>query len=242
MAKTYHWQDAVDFATKLIAGTPTSTLDVRVCDLVSSEAWSAYPWYISKTTIPIGSIPLVNGVQDYSPPVNIYSLTKASLVCTSQSPQLYREMDIVQEQDINMIPVSPNSIRSVGLQAGVGKLRLECAASISSGETWEIQGEYKINPIKITSLTMGMWFDDQFFDIAVEGVCYWAYKLANRKEAGGTQTQGGRIVYTGKYADFRAAIDRMKEAEDYGGVDGVFPSENLATGRDDVYYNIWGTY
>lgn len=243
LAYTYHWSDAIDFATKLVAGTPTSTLDVRICDLVSSEAWNAYAWYISKTTIPVGSIPLVNGVQDYSSPVNIYSLTKGCLVCTSQTPNLYRELDVVQEADINMIPVSPYSIRSIGLQAAVGMLRLEAAVAISSGETWEIQGEYKTNPTKITATTQGMWFQDQFFDIAVEGLCYWAYKLANKNAlAGGTTTQGGRIAYTGKYADFRAAIDRMKEAEDYGGVDGVFPSENLANGRDDVYYNLWGVY
>lgn len=241
MARTYHWSDAVDFAKKQTKGTPTTTLDARICDLVSSEVWGAYAWYLSKQTIASGTIPLVDNQQDYDPPANIYVLTKGSLVCTSTTPVSHRELDVVQEQDVNMMPISPTQIRSIALQAGVGKLRLESAV-VTSGQSWEIRGEYKANPPKVTDTNNQIWWDDQFFNIAVEGLVYWAYKLADDKRAGGAQTQGGRIVYAGKYADFRAAIDRMKEAEDFGGVDGVFPSQNLSDGRQDYVLNIFGAY
>jgi len=240
MPQTYKWQDAVDFAEKMTKGTPMSTLDVRICDMVSSEIWNSYAWFISKTTIAPGTLPLVDGIQDYDAPVNIYTLTKAALVYKSTTPYQYRELDVTQEEDINLVRTDPNTIRSISLQAGVGKLRLEAAAAVTAGYAWEIQGEYKTNPSKVTALTDQLWFDDQFLMIAVEGLVYWAYKIADDKRAGGTQTQGGRIVYTGKYADFRAGIDRMKFAEDFGGVDGVFPYENLSQGRDGYYPSIYG--
>lgn len=241
MAYTYTWQDAVDFAAKQTKGTPMSSLDVRICDMVSSEIWTAYAWYISKTTIPAGSILLVDNVQDYSTPSDIYTLTKACLVNTSVTPNDSRELDVVQEQDINLIPVSPYQIRSVSLQAGVGLLRLE-AAVVTGGQAWEIQGEYKPNPAKVAALSDGIWFTDAFLNVAVEGLVYWAYKISDDKRAGGAITQNGRVAYSGKYAEFRAAIDRMKEAEDFGGVDGIFPGENLANGRNDEILNIFGTY
>jgi hypothetical protein len=238
---TYTVQDAWDLANKAVAGTPLSTVNIRIADMVSSTMWTPYPWYRAITTIADGLIPLVDGYQDYSSPPNIYRLTKASLVNTTSTPYDSRELDVLQNNDQNKVSVSPYAIRSIALQPGVGLLRLESAVYIAANTTWEIRGEYQINPTKLTSLTDQLWFDDQYFPVFVAGVTYWAMKYANDGRAGTVQyTQGGKPTYTGQLAEFYGMISDMKVADDYGGVDSIFPESCMGSGRDEWNLNIFG--
>jgi len=242
MGLTYTVQSAWDLATKMVAGTPiTTALQIQTADQVASEMWTPYPWYRAKTTIAPGSIPCVNGQQDYTVPTNIYRLTKASLVHTAVTPNDWRELDVVEEADVDLIPRSGYAIRSISLQAAVGMLRLGSAISISSGDSWEIQGEYQVNPTKLTSMSQNLWFDDQYFTVFAAGVLYYAYKLSNDARAGTAQfNDDGRTTYTGQYGEYMSKLKNMRVAEDMFGVNSVFPSENLSNGRDDTVLTIFG--
>lgn len=244
MALTYKVQDAWTEADKLIAGTPiTDALKIQAADKVCSTMWTPYPWYRATTTIAAGSLPLVDGQQDYSAPVNIYRLLTVYLLHTSVTPNDSRDIDVVQDQSVNLIKSTPYQIRSISMQSGVGLLRLECAAGISGSDTWEIGGTYQTGPTKITSLGQDLWFDDMYFPVFSAGIQYYAYLYANQQDRAGqvTYNGNGQRVYSGQLAVFMAALRDMRQAEDLAGINGVFPDMNLSPGREDIVLNIYGT-
>lgn len=232
----------MDTARNQAKKIPISAPDqLKYCDIVSSKVWTYYPWFRSKTTIAPGLIPLVDLIQDYSSPPNLYRLTKGSLVRTDTTPDEHRELDVMQELDVDMIARTPYAIRAISMQAAVGQLRLESAVTVPSGTTWEIRGEYQINPNKVTALTDPMWMDDQYFDIAVAGILYWLYKQSDDPRAGtAAMSPNGQIQYSGQLAEFWAFVNIMKASEDLSGIDGVFPGEPMGVGRDSTGLNIFG--
>jgi len=221
MALTYQWSQAMSIARSGFSKkVPTSDADqILLCNMVNSEMWTAHPWRQAKTTIAPGSTPLVDGDQDYNSPIAMFRPLKLSLVRTDTTPDQHRELEVRQELDVDLVKRSPYSIKAAGLQAGVGRIRLEAAVQITSPETWEIQGEYHRNPEKITKLDSDMWFEDHWFHVPVHGLLYWLKRQSDDPDA---ETQ---------YALFRAGIEQMWRAEDYGATDGFFPSEALGAGR-----------
>lgn len=245
MPKTYLAQDGLDIGVKLAMGVPLdSNEDVRarVCDMVSSKMWTYYPWATSKKNIAAGSIPLVDSTQDYAAPTDCYRLTKVSLNRTSTTPNESRELDVAQELDVNLRKSSPYGIRVASLQAGVNMIRLECAVQISSGEVWEIDGEYQQFVTKITALTDALWFDDQYLEVFAKGVAYWALRFADDPRAGEVTARlpGNDVAASGMLGEFYDGLRQMRAAEDFSGVDGIFPGDAMGTGRDDLILNIFG--
>ncbi len=75
-----------------------------------------------------------------------------------------------------------------------------------------------------------------------KGLTYWGYKLSDDTRAGNVQTDAtGRVIgYSGQIAIYKAALFRMKSAEDFGSTELVFPDQGMGEGRDQNALNIFG--
>lgn len=78
---SYTWSQLFDMVRRLGASSvQTSSADaLLICQMVSAQMYSAYPWQFTLTTTTSGQIPCQNGVQDYAQPDNCYRLVKAWL-------------------------------------------------------------------------------------------------------------------------------------------------------------------
>lgn len=243
MAFTYTWQTLVDLAKKNARNIPTTDVDVLHCDLVSSAMAASAPnlWRPLTTTIGAGTLPLVDGAQDYSVPPNIYKLgDDVRITRTDVSPEQDINLNVVDRLATNMVPVTPYSIRNISHEQGVGQLRLECAVYLAAGQLFEIRGEYEINPTKVTNLTEGCWFDDKFANVAIEGLIYWLFRLAGDTRSGSaTVNVQGRVTgYNGQLGVFYGMLRTMMVQEDaQAGELRIFPAEPLSEGRSGAYIN-----
>ena len=226
MAQTYLVSDALAILAPLMKNVGGLTaITPQLCDMVSSEIWTAYPWRVSVTNIPTGLIPLVDGQQDYNAPVNIYRLTQVGIRRTDTTPDQYRELTVARTLSEDLDVRSWQSIRSACLQPSIGKLRLESAVSVPTGTTLELGGEYQMNPPKITSTASDLWFEDQHLHVFIKGLLYWAYKLSDDVRA------------LPQLSEYRAAVGEMARSEDYGTIEGVFPEATLGIGKDAMWAN-----
>jgi hypothetical protein len=229
VASSHTWQQLFDLARKRFAkGVPLndSSEQLLITNLVSGEIWRSFPWRISLDDIPSGSTALVDGTQDYDPPTNIFRLTKASIVRTDVTPNDHRELNVAGDLSVDLRKRSPYQIQAVSHQPAAGKIRLDSAVQIASGTTWELRGEFQTNHAAITTLATAVWFDDQFSEVALEGYLYHFYKLADDPRAGGiVKVEHGKAQFSGQYAAFRAQIDMMAAAEEYGGEHTLAPAD-----------------
>lgn len=238
MAKTYQWSDFITLArTKFAKGVPAdSAMQAQLCDMVSSRMWSYRPWFDAQTTIAAGAIPLVDAQQDYaSVPANFYRPLAFSLVRTDTSPYQHLEIGVKGTLTIDMVKRSPYAIRSASYEPAYGVMRLESAPVVASGTTWELRGVYQRLHSKVTSTSSLAWFDDQYQQVALDGLLYFLYKLADDPRAGtATKQEDGKAVYSGQLADFMDGLDNMAKNEDLGSVDAIFPDVAMGAGRDTV--------
>lgn len=205
--------------------------------------WEDYPWKESITQTAAGTIPLIDSVQDY-PAVapNIIRMLKAWIKRTDTIPPQVRDLDVKRDLAIDLYPKSYVAIRAVSLQEAIGKVRLESAVNVPSGMQMELQFDYKLNPAKVTSLNDGLWFDDRYAVVALEGLLYWVYKLSDDTRAGSAQTDaaGRTIGYGGQMGIYRAALNRMRMAVDSGYTEQLFPAEPMGEPRDSNALSIFG--
>jgi hypothetical protein len=204
-----------------------------------------YPWKetITTTQTAPGLTPLLNGVQDYSVfGANMFRLLNAAIWNTTSVPPTVQDLNVVDQLAVNLFLQSYTTVRDVSLQQGIGLLRLESAVNVPVGMILELRYDYQINPTKITSTAQDCWFDDKYAQVAIEGLLYWGYKLSDDPRAGVVQADAtGRIIgYSGQLATYKAALFRMKSAEDFGSTELVFPSQGMGEGRDQNALNIFG--
>jgi hypothetical protein len=212
----------------MVKGIPTSTIDAQVCDMVSGEMYGYFPW--SWTVSAFGAIPLVDGQQDYSNVAGLYRLLRARLVRTDTTPDQVLELTVRQTLSPDLDPVGWTAITDISNEEGVGLLRLNRAVSVPTGMTLQIQGEYQVNPTKITATSQGLWFPDEYMPVACEGLLYWYYRLADDPRA------------VQQYAAFHAALKEMSVAEDYPATLQVFPDDSLGVGQAYIgSLNIFGS-
>jgi hypothetical protein len=78
-SSSYTWGDLFDFTRRQGArGVNASEADtLLICKTVSARAYTAFPWAFTLRVTSPGSIPAVNGVQDYPGPTDLYRLTRA---------------------------------------------------------------------------------------------------------------------------------------------------------------------
>jgi len=208
--------------------------------------YSCYPWKetITTTETAPGLTPLLNGVQDYSLfAANVYRLLNASIWNVTQVPACVQTLNVDDQLATDLYPRSYSAIRACCIQQGIGKLRLEAAINVPTGMLLEIRYDYQINPTKITNLGQDCWFDDKWRRVADEGLLYWGYKLSDDPRAGSAQFNAvsGSFVYSGQLATYKAALQEMKIATDFGSTELVFPDSGMGEGRDQNALNIFGT-
>lgn len=243
MAYTYTWNDLINVGSVYAKGIPLQKVNSQICDFVSQDMYQEYPWKQTITNTAQGTIPLVDSKQDYTCAApNIMRLLKAWIRRMDVTPNEVRDLDVKKDLSIDLYPRSYVGIRAVSLQQSLGLFRLEAAVNVPSGVQLELQCDYQIDPIKITQLSQTIWFDDRFAVVALEGLLYWVYKLSDDARAGSAQTDafGKLIGYTGQLGTYKAALNRMKMAEDYGFTESIFPAEPMGLPRDSNSLNIFG--
>lgn len=231
MAFSYKWGDLTAEVSRMIKGVPMNW--PLYCNMVSSDMFTVYPWRDALQTVAVGQIPLVDTQQDYDVPTNIYRLTKATIVRTDVSPKWTQELDVQTDLDESPLLTAPESIKAISLQNG--QLRLDSSVRIPAGATYELHGEYQVNSPKVKDLTDWMWFQDQYAHVAFLGLMYWGYKISDDSRAGTAQTNRAGTTYTGQLGEYKAALQRMREDEEYGPTETYYPAESM--GADGT----WGT-
>lgn len=243
MGYTYAWGDLINVGSAYGKGIPLAKVNAQICDFVSQEMWSEYPWKQTITNTAKGTIPLIDSTQDYSCSApNIDRLLKAWIRRYDVTPNETRDLDVKKDLSIDLYPRSYVGIRAVSLQQSIGMFRLESAVNVPSGVQLELCCDYQLNPIKVTGLNQIIWFDDRFSIVALEGLLYWVYKLGDDTRSGTAQTDAyGRVIgYSGQLGIYKAAVNKMKMAEDYGFTEMVFPADPMGLPRDSNSLNIFG--
>lgn len=214
MAFTYSWKDGIEFLRSYTRQIPVDKIGVQVCDSVSSEIWNAFPWRDTCTTIPTKI--LVHLQQEYDVPPLISRLVSAQISRTAPDPttSFYDPLEVKEALPSTHGQVHPSSIRGIALERGVGLIRLDQQPFINSNEVFELNGVFQMQHTRVASVDSDMWFKDQLYHVAQEGLLYWGYKLADRVQAAKDQ-----------YTLFRAKIKEAAMMEDQGASDSIYPAE-----------------
>ncbi len=237
MAFTYSPQDAIDHLELHVKDIPVFELDAVMCDAVSSIMYSEWMWRWTITAFT--AIPLVDGQQDYTLPTTLYRLDHARIVRTDTSPDTYLpDLNVAETLSPNLNPCSAYSIRAITHDATTNKLRLERAMSVSTGETWELQGGHQPNHTKIDESTIksAFWVPDHYFHVYIEGLKWKLYEYADDSRAGVvTIDRMGNRQAAGQAGKFYMGLDVMRQAEDRGsGNASEYPDEPF--GVSSSYY------
>ena len=227
MASTYTWANALTVVQPFIKSIPTTTLDATVCDQVNSYVWKKYPWRWAQASLTSASsaLALVDGQQDYSigttTGAGFYQLLRVRITRTDVSPNIIREKDIVNWLSPNVEEEgSIDTIAALCFEPVSSGLRLDKAASVPSGTTYQIDGEYWFAPVKVTLTSSTIVFPDQYFDVAIEGIKWKYYQLGDDKRA------------FAQKAVFDGLLQEMVKQEDYGDAPGTrFPADGLGMTR-----------
>lgn len=244
---TYTWQNLIDVVNSHVKQSPGFA--PMHCNMVYTKVYFTYVWHWTKTNIPttgeasatVGLIPLVDGVQDYSAPPQIYRLLSAKINRTDVSPRQVQEIDVRESLSIDLSPRSYRNIQCCALQSSVGLLRLEAAVQVPAGVTLELGGEYQLEPDTVQAFSEPTRIPDKYASVLMAGLLYWGYLLTDDPRAGTVSTDAeGRETGTGQYGTFLESIRWMQRAEDLGAEPMVYPSEPLGVGRDPGGLNIFG--
>lgn len=238
MASTYSPNDAITIARQMSHKIPSDVIAAFACDTVNSLIWNRFPW--NWTIASLTPISCTDGVQDYSiANSDFYRVAWLRIAQTSVSPIEYRELNQKNHIGVELtLKGSLDSIRAFSYEPGISKIRLEMAASVPSGTTMQIQGEYQQKVTKITSSTMGtvLTLPDHYFNVFIEGVRWKLYELADDPRAGVLKVDDeGRRGYTGQLGTFMNMLFEMQQAEDMSnGEDAAFPDSPFGVGRDQT--------
>lgn len=214
MAFSYTWQEAVDFLKSYARNVPVDKIDEQICDAVSSEMWSKYPWKDACQTIP--PLPLLHMIQDYDSPPTFFKLVSAQIVRTAPQVDSYEPLTIATNLPEMTIPLSPRQIRTVAYQKGEGLLRLSYPPYVNTIDAFELHGSYQLTHTRVTDLSQPTWFSDQLWNVAQEFLLYWGYKLNSNYKAAELQF---------KVAESKLASAWMQENQ--GSADIMEPEVNL---------------
>lgn len=241
MANTYRVSDALNLAKVLAKGVPFAGVDVSIADIVNATIYKSFPW--RDTLLPSGTggwaeVALTDGNQDFATGLtDIYRMMQFWIRRTDSSPAQVRNINVAQSIPIDLVTKGTNAIRQASYQAGINKFRLESAASIPSGTTWTLGGEYQPHPTKLADVNATFWFADEHLEVFAKGLAYWAYRLADDARAGSMQMTDGHASYTGALGEFMQAINGMAASEDFGNIMGYYPDEPIAAVDMRRYYS-----
>lgn len=227
----YTAQNAIDALRRYVklaaANLSDGSVDVTAADMANSRIWIAYPW--RWTLGSLTAIALVDGTQDYTignsdhyRPVNLW-ITRTDL-----TPDEYQPLKIKEHLPPELARnVGWPSFQTISWEKSINKFRLEAAASVPSGTTLRIDGDYQKVPTKITALSATLAADDAYFETYMDWLLYYLYKFTDDSRAGGVVISGdGRKQYTGQLGKAMESLWEMKSQEDKGdGEPLVYPDE-----------------
>ena len=215
MAFTYQWQDVITQLKQYSRNIPLDKVSAVECDSVSSEIWRKFPFKDACQTYP--SISLIDSTSDYDPPPNYFRLVSAQITRTAPSADTYDPLTIVQELPLpSAIAVHPIYIRSIAFIKGLGRLRFSFLPIVNAIDAYQCDGQYQMEHTRVSDITQYCWFGDSLMQVALEGILYWGYKLANQMKSAGDQ-----------YKVFQNKIQEAWQQETRGTADVLVPEVNL---------------
>ncbi len=199
---------------------------------VNSIMWTAYPWRWSlKALTPIA---LVNAQQDYTnAETDFMKLIRARVTRTDTTPDVYNDILILKwlPPELSLL-LGLQDIESVCFEPTITKFRLNASVNLPTGVTGTLNGEYQKVPTKVTAATTAFLFPDEYFSVFVSGLTWQFYLFADDPRAGERRTDGhGNTTYTGQMGVFYDALMMMRESEDWGAGDTIFPQDPLGAYR-----------
>jgi hypothetical protein len=233
---TYSPQDAIDMAKAMNHKIPIVPIQVWVINQINSIIWTAAPWNWTQAAL-TAITPLVDGTQDYalagSNPTDLsqfYRIVYLRLARTDLSPVKYQELNQKNHLGVELErKAGIDGIRNFSWEGSISKIRLDYAASVGGTAVLALQGEYQKTPTAIdqSTLSTALVQPDHYFNVFLAGVRWMFYDLADDPRAGtATEITVGRKSYSGQLGVFHAALDAMKQAEDFSdGEELNFPSE-----------------
>ena len=230
MPSTYTVANAITYTQAICVGIPVSAIQVAAADMVNGIIWNAYPWRWAQKSMT--GIPLVDGTQDYAfAPTDYFRLVQARLVQTDTTPDTFDDLTVVRNLYPDLSKAAYRAgLRNIAYVPALSKLRLNQAAAVSGTQTFEIQGEYQYQPTLIAATSATLPFPDQYFMVFCNGLLWQFMMLSKDDRAGTAQYTKNGAVYTGQMGIFFDALMTMREAEDWGAGDTIFPSDPLGIG------------
>ncbi len=227
MASTYTWADALNTVNPYIKSIPTTVGQAVVCDQLNSLIWKSYPWRWAQASLTSASgvLSLMQGIQDYGmgtlTGAGYYQMLRVRISRTDVSPWIVREKDWTHWLAPNLeTQGSVDTIQALALEPVTSQIRLDRAASVPSGTTSQIDGEYWFAPVKVTLTSAVIVFPDQYFDVAVEGLKWKYYQLGDDKREPDQRSL------------FKGLLNEMVRQEDSGDAAGTrFPGDSLGASR-----------
>lgn len=211
MASSYTWADALTVTKPFVKNIPTTVMDVTVCDQVNSFIWRSFVWRwaVASLTSNSGVLSLVDGTQDYSIGTTtgggLFRILRLRITRTDVTPFIAREKNLMAWLPPSLdIQGSIDSIDGIAFIPETSQLRLDKAASVPSGTSYQIDGEYQFQPVKITATASVIVFPDQYFDTVIEGLKWRYYQLGD----------DSRMEKQREY--FMGMLDDMKAQESFG--------------------------
>ena len=227
-----------------VKAVPTASMQYVAFDQCHSAIWRAYPW--SWTLKTLTAIALVDGTQDYTVADSDYMrLVNARITKTDITPHRFQELSVTKflPPELN-VKKSWGNFKLISWNQATQKMRLEGAAQVDAGSTYQIDGEYQYTPTKQTSSTWStsLLFPDWYVSTFVEGYLYYLYKFTDDSRAGGVVTDGqGNHNYSGQLAKFYNELNSMAMSEDSNaGQQFVFPSDPIGMSMNGRVINIYG--
>lgn len=235
---TYTYANLVTLADNMVSGVSTSGIDVTAIDVINSIFWCyPYPWRWA--TAAITPVALADGTQDFAlTNTNVFQVHSARIARTDTTPDQYKDVMIMKwmEPELSLKVSFPNfgSVAYLNL-ADANKIRLPAAISIPSGQTLQIEGEYKKNPTKLTSTSSTVVFPDHYAHVFIQGLIWYYYKFSRDKRQGTLQVVQGVPIYTGALGEFMDALHWCAEQEDWGKGETKFPDQPLGASAGSTY-------
>lgn len=228
MPFTYTYTNAITHVGYFVKNMPTVNVQTIICDVVQSIIWRAYPW--RWTLGAVTTVNLADGVQDFSgTPTDFMKMVRARVTRTDTTPDVYNDILIVRWLPPELSTrFGWSDITSVCYEPTIDKFRLNAAISLPTGVTAKLDFEYQKNPTKVTALGSAMLTPDHYFDVFCAGLTWQFYKFADDPRAGAlVADRQGNVKASGSMGEFYDLLFWMRESEDWGAGDTIFPENPL---------------
>jgi hypothetical protein len=221
--------------------------DVDIVQMISTAMYRFFPWRFTLVNTPVttpATIPMVDGVQDYAAPTDLYRLTRGAVWQTDITPNQNIDYDVVKTQTVSLNPRSYSNIQSISYEPDLKMIRLESAISAPAPSIFEMRLQYQPFLDPVLSLDQVPWFPDEYVQVAHDGILYKLWGLDEDPRAGTVSySTDGLMSYSGQLAVFMGGMKAMAMDEDAGAIDTMFPADPIGIWNTNQGYSyVWGAF